>query len=231
MNDNDLGKVLSAVVTLLRRRSVEGSLCCNDANTSLRVRRVDRCGFVTLVTCTSCETTVETVCRDVSWNYEKVDDRSRLKKGDHVCWHRPYAIWHHAVVTSVDEREIRIIEYSGSMKVEETTMPGGTKCRCCGHLGEECNSLYRVNYDNSYNKEYTVMRARKLIGETRYNLVRRNCEHFVRWCKTGSKSSSQISIAWTSLGKVVLTTCLKVIGLLVVLGLLQYAHESQEDLV
>jgi len=65
----------------------------------------------------------------------------------------------------------------------------------------------------------------------RYNLTERNCEHFSRWCKTGSTTSSQISVAWTSLGKVVVTVGLKAVGLLLVLGLLQYAHETQEQQV
>ena len=220
-------------MTLLRRRSADGVLCCNDEN-SLEVERIDRDGFVTVVNCTSCYNRVETVCRNVSWTYEKVDE-SRLKKGDHICWHRPYAIWHHAIVTGVETdgkvRKLRIVHYSRSMRVEETEISEAATCHCCGCLGDECNSLYRVNYEDCYDNEYTAMRAKKLLRETRYNLIGRNCEHFIRWCKTGSTSSSQISIAWTSLGKVALTIGLKAVGLLVVLGLLQYAHESQEEMV
>jgi len=173
MTEDDMRRVRSAVVTLLRRRSAEDTLCCNDEE-SLRVKRINRGGFVTALTCDNCHTHVETVCRDVSWNYEQVHDRSQLKIGDHICWHRPYAIWHHAIVTDVHvdaggEIHVEIIHYSCKMRVEETTMDKDkTCCRCCGHLGEECNLLYRVNYDDCYNSEYTVMRARKLINETRY---------------------------------------------------------------
>ncbi len=38
----------------------------------------------------------------------------------------------------------------------------------------------------------TVERARSRIGETEYNLVTNNCEHFAMWCKTGTSESSQV---------------------------------------
>jgi len=163
MNEDDLSLVLSAVVTLLRRRSAEDTLCCSDEN-FLRVKSVDQDGFVTVVACTSCSIRAETVCHDVSWTYEKVRDKSRLTRGDHICWHRPCAIWHHAIVTDVAaDGKTQIVHYSRNMMVEETVMAEGETC--CSSL--ECNSLYRVNYDVCYNTEYTVMRAKKLLGETR----------------------------------------------------------------
>jgi len=194
------------------------------------VKYVDVNGFVTVVTCTNCETDQETTCHNVNWTYEKIYDTSLLKKGDHICCHRPYVIWHHGIVTNV-EGEKQIVHYSGNSTVVEGTMQDFTTSRCCNCFGKEFNSLYRVNYMDCYNSEYTILRARSLRGEKRYNLFDRNCEHFSRWCKTGSTSSSQISIAWSSLGKLVLTIGLKAIGLLIVLGLIQYSHESQEEMV
>lgn len=43
-----------------------------------------------------------------------------------------------------------------------------------------------------YSGEETVQRARKKIGETSYNLVLNNCEHFAIWCKTGISQSRQV---------------------------------------
>ena len=41
-------------------------------------------------------------------------------------------------------------------------------------------------------KPITVLsRAYSKIGETGYNLVTNNCEHFAEWCKTGNKKSLQ----------------------------------------
>ena len=233
MSDGDLKTIECAILTLLRRHSIDDRLCCNDAN-YLTVKRVDDDGFVTVVSCRNCCTDVETTCHDVNWTYEKIPDTSLLRTGDHICWHRCYAIWHHAIVTIVQEgvKKMMMVHYSDHMTVEETRIPDMAERRgCWTSLGEECNALYRVNYQDSYNSDYTVLRARKLLNEKRYNLFERNCEHLSRWCKTGSTSSSQISIAWSSLGKIMLAICLKAIGLLVVLGLLAFTHESQEDKV
>ena len=90
-----------------------------------------------------------------------------------------------------------------------------------------CNTLYRVKYQDCYDADYTLERARKLKEESRYNLLERNCEHFSSWCKTGSTSSSQVGIFWASIGKVALTICLRVIAL-VILGILAYSHEAAE---
>ena len=234
-NDDYLRKILTAVVTLLRRRSNENRLCCDD-DRYLEVVDVDIEGFVTLVKCRSCGTETETICRGVDWTMEKIDRLQQLKEGDHICWHRPYAIWHHAIVVKVHEQvgETKIIHYSGSMTVEETDISAANQsCRCCcSRLWGKCDTLYRVNYQLCYNNEYTVLRARKLKNEqeSRYNLIARNCEHFSRWCKTGSTTSSQISIAMTSLGKLILWVGLKAFCLLIV-GLLQFWHESQEEKV
>ncbi len=44
-----------------------------------------------------------------------------------------------------------------------------------------------------YTPEETVQRARSKLGETQYNLLLRNCEHFAIWCKTGVSESSQVN--------------------------------------
>ncbi len=50
-----------------------------------------------------------------------------------------------------------------------------------------------------YSPEETVARARSRLGETNYNLLTNNCEHFVIWCKTGVSESMQISGMFRSL--------------------------------
>lgn len=40
--------------------------------------------------------------------------------------------------------------------------------------------------------EETLKRARSRLGETRYNLATRNCEHFAFWCATGLAASQQV---------------------------------------
>jgi len=223
VTDSEMRKIECAIMTLLLRHNPEGQLSCVDKY-HLEVADIDDKGFVTVVKCTRCNELMETACHHVKWTYEKIYYPSLLKKGDHICWHRPYAIWHHAIVTKVVRKDIDIdidiIHYSSSKTVVKGTMSSS---------GCLCNSLYRVNYQDCYNSEYTVLRAEKMLNEERYNLIDRNCEHFSRWCKTGSANSSQVSMAWTSLGKIVLSMFLKAIGLLVVLGIIEYSSELREE--
>ena len=178
-----------------------------------------------------CSKTMSTTCSDAKWTKEIINDETELRVGDHICWHRPCAIWHHAIVTGLDP--IMVIHYDDELEVAETELSDAychSKCckfksRCC----KFCDNLYRINYEDCYNADYTVLRARELLGEERYNLLDRNCEHFSSWCKTGSTKSSQVSICWASLGRVAVTICLRVIALLI-LFLIQLSHEESEEI-
>lgn len=54
--------------------------------------------------------------------------------------------------------------------------------------------LYKKRQWNNYSPEETISRARSKLGETKYNLVVNNCEHFAIWCKTGIKESKQVEV-------------------------------------
>jgi hypothetical protein len=43
-----------------------------------------------------------------------------------------------------------------------------------------------------YSPEETIQRAKSKLGETQYNPITNNCEHFALWCKTGVHESHQI---------------------------------------
>ena len=43
-----------------------------------------------------------------------------------------------------------------------------------------------------YTPEETVRRARSKLGESEYNLIFNNCEHFAIWCKTGVSKFEQV---------------------------------------
>ncbi|MBZ9634683.1 lecithin retinol acyltransferase family protein [Clostridium sp. FP1] len=53
-------------------------------------------------------------------------------------------------------------------------------------------TLKGFNY-NLYSPEETVQRAHERMGESKYNLVTNNCEHFAIWCKTGISESHQVN--------------------------------------
>lgn len=47
--------------------------------------------------------------------------------------------------------------------------------------------IFIVNSKISYPREEVMARAVSRLGEEKYNLVTNNCEHFVRWCRSGKK--------------------------------------------
>ena len=215
--------VLSAVVMLLRRHGSDNRLCCNNDANDLQVTGIDRFGFVTQVICKECNKHMDTSSYD-GWTKETIHDESvsQLKVGDHICWNRWYAIWHHAIVSKVDP--LKVIHYEGGLEVLETDFSKATYCRKSGSC---CDALYRINYEDCYNADYTVLRAQRLLNQTKYNLVEQNCEHFSIWCKTGSTKSSQVCVFWKSLGKIAVTVGLRLVALLI-LFLIQYSYERFE---
>ena len=54
------------------------------------------------------------------------------------------------------------------------------------------NERFRENRRNTFSANETIERAKSRIGETKYNLIFNNCEHFAMWCKTGVAESSQV---------------------------------------
>ena len=50
----------------------------------------------------------------------------------------------------------------------------------------------KINY-KLYSPAETLRRAKSRLGESSYNLVFNNCEHFVVWCKTGVSESHQVN--------------------------------------
>jgi hypothetical protein len=43
-----------------------------------------------------------------------------------------------------------------------------------------------------FNENEIVHRARSRLGESRYDLLRNNCEHFCNWCRLGENRSLQV---------------------------------------
>lgn len=58
-------------------------------------------------------------------------------------------------------------------------------------LGAWLQNHRRSKY-HLYSPQETVKRARQRLGETEYNLILNNCEHFALWCKTGLHESHQV---------------------------------------
>ena len=46
--------------------------------------------------------------------------------------------------------------------------------------------IFTVNSPIKYPKEVVMLRALSRLGEEKYHLITNNCEHVVRWCRSGS---------------------------------------------
>lgn len=53
--------------------------------------------------------------------------------------------------------------------------------------GDDIQVMSEKNSPLKYTQEEAVRRALRRVGETEYHLLDNNCEHFVRWCRSGSK--------------------------------------------
>jgi len=50
----------------------------------------------------------------------------------------------------------------------------------------------RVGSVACFAREEAILRARARLGETQYNVLRNNCEHFCEWCLRGVSRSRQV---------------------------------------
>ncbi|MBX3363176.1 MAG: lecithin retinol acyltransferase family protein [Phycisphaeraceae bacterium] len=55
-----------------------------------------------------------------------------------------------------------------------------------------------VDMPPAFSREEIVRRGMESVGRTGYDLVNGNCEHFVRWCITGTPESRQVKRAATA---------------------------------
>lgn len=58
--------------------------------------------------------------------------------------------------------------------------------------GSRTFEIVQLASDNNRTPEEVVETAYECIGETGYNVVFNNCEHFARYCKTGKRVSEQV---------------------------------------
>jgi len=124
----------------------------------------------------------------------KIADLREVKRGDHVAWHKWYAIWHHAIVVDVPDggRSLTVIHNSGDV------------IKLDGHFASirletldfnpKKEDFYRIDYpaEDITPVQEVVDRAVSRLKEAKYNPFTNNCEHFARWCKTGCAESGQV---------------------------------------
>ena len=65
-------------------------------------------------------------------------------------------------------------------------------------------TFHVVRHSDALDPRKVVKRALSRVGEDRYHLVFRNCEHFATWAVTGREESSQVRWAAAALAAVAL---------------------------
>lgn len=99
---------------------------------------------------------------------------------------------HYAIYTGNDE----VIHYAG-----ENGDFGGQKSIHRATLKEflaGASEFFVMGFlENVYafSPEKTIERAESRLGESKYDPIRNNCEHFAIWCKTGISESYQVEVA------------------------------------
>jgi len=223
--------VLAANASILRRHNIDNKLCqnCeNDRDDFLEVVEVDCRGFITRVQCANCQQSSSTACHQSCFYYEEIGESAQLQRGDHICWHRSLAYWHHAVVASVDSRTVDVVHYtSRGLDLRSVMLHSSTKNRREMSPSVWRGTAYRITYDDCYTNEYAALRAERCVGEKRYNVFNRNCEHTSHWCKKGLSESDQMKTYYSSAAKTALSFSLRLLNVLLLI-VFQVVHESRE---
>ena len=134
------------------------------------------------------------------------NDIHLLRKGDHITWHRPWIIWHHAVILEVNlhTRQVNVAHWT---KVKGNYFNKIRICREWLKLDDQLGDLYRIDYPDDVTEKnppnLVIARALSRLDETGYGLLKNNCEGFAAFCKTGVISeSSQTHWFWAKISEI-----------------------------
>lgn len=113
-----------------------------------------------------------------------------LRAGDIISVDR--GLYRHYGIYAGDNTVIHFAPYSGAETSAENAVVHETTLEV--FLRGGAPQIERGGW-GGFSRRKTVERARACIGKRGYNLVFNNCEHFARWCKTGSSRSIQVEDA------------------------------------
>ncbi|WP_390622910.1 lecithin retinol acyltransferase family protein [Ralstonia syzygii] len=116
-----------------------------------------------------------------------------IRAGDHLwVWCTGYT--HHGIASGRNT----VIHYLGKKGLYEDGMIAETTL---GQFAEGGEIHVKDHPDRRHGSVDSVQRARQRIGETEYNLVFNNCEHFVTWCIEDEHTSEQVNTVFRTAGQ------------------------------
>jgi hypothetical protein len=109
-----------------------------------------------------------------------------MAQADHIYVNRTGYVHH-----GIDCGDETVIHYDGEKISEIPIADFGGEEQYCVRL-----------YSSCYRNDLVIRRAKSRLGESKYNLLFNNCEHFATWCKNGSSESEQVKNVGASAGGV-----------------------------
>lgn len=102
--------------------------------------------------------------------------KTGLKMGDHI--YADYGrCFHHGIYCGDDE----VIHYVNRKIIKKTRLSAFAKKQ----------RIHIKRHHKSFSQTRVVKRAKRRLGERKYNLAFNNCEHFANWCKIGKSRCEQ----------------------------------------
>ena len=115
--------------------------------------------------------------------------RRPLKKGD-VIFAQDVLYRHYGIY----EGDGKVIDFSASKGHETDASDACIREKSLSDFAKGRTLYIDATVLEKYSPEETVRRARSQLGKNKgeYSLVMNNCEHFARWCKSGTSESVQV---------------------------------------
>ena len=116
-----------------------------------------------------------------------------IQPGDHICYFcGPH--YHHGIYCG--EVFYKNRNYENVVIHFEAKHQGGQIRGIDYDKFAQNREIYVTQYErgNCFSSQLVVARAISKLGQSGYALLWNNCEHFAQWCKTGKKSSDQVSL-------------------------------------
>lgn len=108
-----------------------------------------------------------------------------MARGEHLVLRRN-GYTHHGI----DVGNGDVIHFNGSPFRRSST----AKIEVCS-LAEFSGDSSLTVIPHETNPDIVIQRAKSKVGQSRYNLLTNNCEHFARWCVEGEPRSPQVKQA------------------------------------
>lgn len=103
--------------------------------------------------------------------------RTGLKMGDHIYANYGF-FFHHGIYCGDDV----VIHYINGRIIRHSSLSRFAKKQ----------RIHVKQHRRSFSQTRVIKRARRRLGERKYNVLFNNCEHFANWCKTGRSRSRQV---------------------------------------